>query len=115
MAKTKEIDNLHYVQEKCETYEHKYDTCDDDFKEKTAKDIEKYKNKLEGKRFFPSRFILDLIKSYGEDKTFNFLEFLKSDSDIARSISMDLHNENIGYRVSDGTPCIIDYSGWWED
>ena len=115
MAKTKELDNLHYVQEKCETYENKYDTCDYNFQEKTAKDIEKYNNKLEGKRFFPSRFILDLIKSYGEDKTFNFLEFLKSDSDIARSISMDLHNENIGYRVSDGTPCIIDYSGWWED
>lgn len=115
LAKTKEIDNLHYVQEKCKTYEDKYDTYDDDFQEKTAKDIEKYNNKLEGKRFFPSRFILDLIKSYGEDKTFNFLEFLKSDSDIARSISMDLHSENIGYRVSDGTPCIIDYSGWWED
>ena len=115
LAKTKEIDNLHYVQEKCETYEDKYDIYDDNFQEKTAKDIEKYNNKLEGKRFFPSRFILDLIKSYGEDKTFNFLEFLKSDSDIARNISMDLHNENIGYRVSDGTPCIIDYSGWWED
>ena len=115
LAKTKEIDNLHYVQEKCETYEDKYDIYDDNFQEKTAKDIEKYNNKLEGKRFFPSRFILDLIKSYGEDKTFNFLEFLKSDSDIARSISMDLHSENIGYRVSDGTPCIIDYSGWWED
>ena len=115
LAKTKEIDNLHYIQEKCETYENKYDIFDDNFKEKTAKDIEKYKNRLEGKHFFPSRFILDLIKSYGEDKTFNFLEFLKSDSDIARSISMDLHNENIGYRVSDGTPCIIDYSGWWED
>ena len=115
LAKTKEIDNLHYVQEKCKTYEDKYDTCDYNFQEKTAKDIEKYNNKLEGKRFFPSRFILDLIKSYGEDKTFNFLEFLKSDSDIARNISMDLHNENIGYRVSDGTPCIIDYSGWWED
>lgn len=115
LAKTKEIDNLHYVQEKCETYGNKYDTYDDNFQEKTAKDIEKYKNRLEGKYFFPSRFILDLIKSYGEDRTFSFLDFLDSDSDIARSISMDLHNENIGYRVSDGTPCIIDYSGWWED
>lgn len=115
LAKTKEIDELHYVQEKCETYGNKYDTCDDNFQKKTAKDIEKYKNKLEGKHFFPSRFILDLIKSYGEDKTFDFLDFLSSDSDIARSISMDLHNDNIGYRVSDGTPCIIDYSGWWED
>lgn len=115
LAKTKEIDNLHYVQEKCETYGNKYDICDDNFQKKTAKDIEKYKNKLKGKHFFPSRFILDLIKSYGEDKTFDFLEFLSSDSDIARNISMDLHNDNIGYRISDGTPCIIDYSGWWED
>lgn len=115
LAKTKEVDNLHYIQEKCETYGDKYDTYNEDFQKKTAKDIEKYKNKLEGKRFFPSRFILDLIKAYGEDRTFNFLDFLDSDSDLARYISMDLYESNIGYRVSDGTPCIIDYSGWWED
>lgn len=115
LAKTKEVDDLHYVQEKCETYENKYDIYNEDFQKKTAKDIEKYEKKLEGKHFFPSRFILDLIKTYGEDRTFDFLDFLDGGSDLAEHISMDLHNENIGYRVSDGTPCIIDYSGWWED
>lgn len=115
LARTEEIDEKHYIQEKCKMYEDKYDICNEEFQKSTSKAIKKYEEKLKDKKyFFPSRFLLDMIKSYGEDKTFKFLNFLNSDSDIARTISSDLHNGNIGYRVSDGTPCIIDYSGWEE-
>lgn len=52
-------------------------------------------------------FICDLILAYGEEKTKKFLDFLNRES----SNLNDLHQNNYGYRL-DGTPCLIDYSGF---
>lgn len=56
----------------------------------------------------PTKFIADMIDFYGEEETLGFLQYA-DDNDID-----DLHGNNIGYRVSDGSPCLLDYSGWWD-
>lgn len=48
---------------------------------------------------------------YGEELTKKFIDFLDNDDDIGEIIKEDLHNENYGYR-EDGSPCLLDYSGY---
>ena len=48
------------------------------------------------------------VEAYGLDLTLKFIQFCK-ESDY--NILDDLHSGNYGYRA-DGTPCIIDFSGW---
>ena len=52
------------------------------------------------------------IQYYGEELTKAFIDFLSTDDDIGAIITDDLHDENYGYR-EDGSPCILDYSGFY--
>jgi hypothetical protein len=47
------------------------------------------------------------VERYGEELFKKFLKFI-DDEDIN-----DLHGGNIGFR-KDGTPCLLDFSGYWE-
>jgi hypothetical protein len=49
-------------------------------------------------------------KCYGYEETENFLE--KAENDYDFDILSDMHNGNYGYRASDNTPCILDFSGY---
>lgn len=48
------------------------------------------------------------VEAYGLDLTLKFIQFCR---ESGYGILDDLHSENYGYRA-DGTPCIIDFSGW---
>lgn len=113
----------YYTQERCNPYSNseqcRYDHfCDKNYDSRYNKErtqYEKYK-KSSGKIytcFYDSlNFVYDLFKTYGEEKTTDFLNFLQKEK---FGISQDMHTGNFGYRLSDGTPCLIDYSGWCED
>ena len=113
-AETIELDESHYIQEKCVAYEdinENYATS----KKKLEEYNKKYATKFSHKgRLFTASFMLDLIKTYGEQKVYDFLAFLYEDELIGGTVLQDMHVGNYGYRKSDGTPCIIDYSGWSE-
>lgn len=71
----------------------------------------------EGANFVSNRIFFDNIwiaKAYdyygGEEKIKQFMHYIKT---IDPEISRDLHPENYGYRP-DGSPCLLDYSGWLE-
>ena len=53
-------------------------------------------------------WLANCIDCYGEEKVQQFLTFCKSDPDILA----DMHYGNFGYRKSDNTPCILDYSNF---
>ena len=53
-------------------------------------------------------WLANALEFYGEELTNIFLDYLRDD-DI---VGQDLHSGNYGYRVSDGSPCILDYSSW---
>ena len=59
-----------------------------------------------------SDWIEKAIQYYGEELTKSFINFLSTDDDIGQIIAADLHYENYGYR-EDGSPCILDYSGFY--
>ena len=61
--------------------------------------------------YLPADWIEKAIQFYGRQLTMNFIEFLNRDED-GRIIRDDLHTENYGYR-KDGSPCILDYSGYF--
>lgn len=56
------------------------------------------------------------VMAYGKKKVKRFLKFLmkpkKSERKISKIISDDLHMGNYGFRM-DGTPCLLDYSGYY--
>ena len=56
-------------------------------------------------------FIASLIDAYGYDKVADFSAWVFVN---ARNIAMDLHSGNIGYRKSDGTPCLLDFTGFFD-
>ena len=56
-------------------------------------------------------FIASLIDAYGYDKVADFSAWVFVN---ARNIAIDLHHGNIGYRESDGTPCLLDFSGFFD-
>lgn len=55
-------------------------------------------------------------KTYGRKKVKRLLRFLfsprKKDKHLSEIISQDIHDGNYGFRI-DGTPCFIDYSGYY--
>jgi hypothetical protein len=55
-------------------------------------------------------------KTYGRKKVKRLLRFLfsprKKDKHLSEIITQDLHDGNYGFRL-DGTPCFIDYSGYY--
>jgi hypothetical protein len=56
-------------------------------------------------------FLAMIIETY----TYELVEkFSRWVIDEAREIAMDLHYRNIGFRVSDGTPCLLDFSGFYD-
>ena len=61
-------------------------------------------------RLFDS-WIAAAIKYYGFDLTKKFLSFIEKED---YEIGADLHSGNYGFREN-GTPCLLDYSGWEED
>lgn len=48
------------------------------------------------------------LEFYGEELTRKLLQYFRDD-DI---VGQDMHGGNYGYRVSDGSPCILDYASW---
>lgn len=56
-------------------------------------------------------FIASLIDAYGYDKVADFSEWIFLN---AKYIAADLHWCNIGYRKSDGTPCLLDFTGFFD-
>ncbi len=48
-----------------------------------------------------------VLEKYGEELFKKFLEFIDDEG------VNDLHGGNIGFR-KDGTPCLLDFSGYWE-
>lgn len=56
-------------------------------------------------------FIASLIDAYGYDKVADFSEWAFLN---ARNLAADLHSDNIGYRKSDGTPCLLDFTGFFD-
>lgn len=61
-------------------------------------------------RTFTNKFFLaDLIEAYGAEKVEEFCHYVQTED---REIADDLHTGNFGYRVSDGSPCILDFSAW---
>lgn len=56
-------------------------------------------------------FIACLIDTYGYDKVADFSMWIFHN---ARNLAADLHWGNIGYRESDGTPCLLDFSGFFD-
>ena len=56
-------------------------------------------------------FLAMIIETY----TYELVEkFSRWVIDEAREIAMDLHCRNIGFRASDGTPCLLDFSGFYD-
>jgi hypothetical protein len=56
-------------------------------------------------------FIASLIEAYGYDKVADFSKWVFLN---ARNLATDLHWGNIGYRKSDGTPCLLDFTGFFD-
>ena len=71
----------------------------------SANSMEKAKS-LRSQSELSSRWLALAIDTYGEDAVNQLLQFIK-DNDIR-----DLHSANIGFRAEDGSPVIIDYSGY---
>lgn len=60
-------------------------------------------------RYIEHLWVAAAIEQYGEEKVNNFFEFLSN----KKYILHDLHYGNYGFRA-DGSPCILDFSGWKE-
>lgn len=57
---------------------------------------------------FDAQWLALALDYYGDQKLKNLFNYLASNKDL----SNDLHTQNYGYRVSDGSPCILDFSGF---
>ena len=73
----------------------------------TARDYANSKENFYWRRL-SDHWLAVALEKYGKEKVDKFLEFLQA-YDID-----DLHQGNVGFR-EDGTPCLIDYSGWNEN
>ena len=56
-------------------------------------------------------WVATAIGFYGEEKTLEFLNYI---AQIDIEMGADLHEGNYCFRA-DGSPCLLDYSGWCED
>ena len=136
LAKTKEFGTTKsghpmYVQEKVNVYgdcRHKYKKdVSDNAKSKTATVLEKYRDRYMHNRRNDEMieedfigytfaetgetFLSYLIDAYSYE---NVAKFAKWVYENAREIAADLHWGNIGFRESDGTPCLLDFSGYYD-
>ncbi|MBO7535565.1 MAG: hypothetical protein J6T34_00300 [Bacilli bacterium] len=96
-----------YIQEKCVTYS---ETSWDDEKYKPSEnsmEIVKSSDKYKWKSFNLD-WIASAIDFYGEEKVDELFNFLNNHSEMTG----DFHTGNYGYRVSDNSPVLIDYTGW---
>lgn len=59
-----------------------------------------------------NKWIATAIDFYGEDKVKEFLKYMNDENP---RMEEDLHGGNYGYRCSDGSPCLLDFSGWGEN
>lgn len=66
---------------------------------------------VKNKSYFNSTWVAIAIDFYGEEKVNQFLDYIMN---IDPVIYGDLHDGNYGYR-EDGSPCLLDFSGWCED
>lgn len=57
---------------------------------------------------FDTQWLALALDYYGINKLNELFAYLTLD----KSLSSDLHTQNYGYRVSDGSPCILDFSGF---
>lgn len=96
-----------YIQEKCVTYseigweDEKYKPSEDSIKIVNSSDKYRYKS-------FQLDWIASAIDFYGEEKVDELFRFLNEHSEI----NGDFHSGNYGYRASDNSPVLIDYTGW---
>ena len=136
LAKTKEFGTTKsghpmYIQEKVNVYgdcRHKYKKdISDNAKSKTATVLEKYRDRYMHNRRNDEMieedfigytfaetgetFLSYLIDAYSYE---NVAKFAKWVYENAREIAEDLHWGNIGFRESDGTPCLLDFSGYYD-
>ena len=58
------------------------------------------------------KWLATAIDFYGEEKVKEFLHYI---NEVNPRMEEDLHGGNYGYRCSDGSPCLLDFSGWDED
>lgn len=69
-------------------------------------------NLVNEKRYHVNRiWAATAIDFYGIEKTEKFIDYIEN---IYPRMGYDLHDGNYGYRA-DGSPCLIDFSGWEED
>ena len=136
LAKTEEFGTTKsghpmYIQEKVNVYgdcRHKYKkNVSDNAKSKTATVLEKYRDRYMHNRLNDEMteedfigytfaetgetFLSYLIDAYSYE---NVAKFAKWVYENAREIAADLHWGNIGFRESDGTPCLLDFSGYYD-
>ena len=92
------------VQERC------YHIGEKRSSEETREALEVFKNREYNYigMIMPMDLFGSFVEAYGLDLTLKFIQFCR-ESDY--NILDDLHSGNYGYRA-DGTPCIIDFSGW---
>lgn len=58
----------------------------------------------------PKQWWQAALKYYGLTKVKAFINYIQSNEDFIYDIWCDLHWENFGFRESDGSPCILDFS-----
>ena len=97
------------MQEKCYTirdiwgHEGAPQASEDSLKKVKSNDKYRYSG------YFCKEWLAIAIDYYGEEKVLALLKFL----DENRWMSGDFHEGNYGYRVSDNSPVLIDYTGFF--
>lgn len=59
--------------------------------------------------YLDTTWLANCIDFYGEEKVEQFLQYCKN---VDPDITADIHGGNFGYRKSDNSPCILDYSNF---
>ena len=93
----------------CDLYrwlENSTNYCDTDFYE-----VDEENNTLFN---LPSIWWRKAVDIYGVDKVKNFMLFILTEDPDIDFIFCDLHCCNFGFRKIDGTPCILDFTGYSE-
>jgi hypothetical protein len=82
---------------------------DEDYYDSSSRDSREKANSImeEAHTYINDEWAGVALEKYGEELFKKFLNFI-DDEDIN-----DLHSGNIGFR-KDGTPCLLDFSGYWE-
>lgn len=99
-----------YIQERVLPINECYSETSSKRKTPSRKSQEKAKEIKNERRCYINNieWIATALEYYGEELTRKLLDYVYED-DI---VGQDLHSGNYGYRTSDGSPCILDYSSW---